>query len=338
MQILTSILELAHRDKPFFLAAGVFDGVHAGHREVLRTATEFCSSKLGELGVLTFEPHPAKVLRPDACPPRISSRREKHALLASLGAAFLLEIPFTKEFSQLLPEDFLGDLCSAGGVNFLGICAGTSWSFGKDRRGSAEFLHLFGGKHGFTFLGVPPVLFEGIPVSSSRIREMIGKGEVGEAAKCLLRPYILSGIVQTGAQLGRTIGFPTANLTWEQELLPADGVYAVRVEFEDTAVAGVANLGLRPTINPQSPHRVFEVHLLDFHGDLYGRHLRVSLHTRLRGERTFPSLAGLQKQIGEDILRAREWFATEHSELPSARLQKNPAPVTASNGLSNGTM
>lgn len=319
MEICRNLEELAQVNRPMVFAAGVFDGVHRGHAAVLREAARAAGTLEAELGVLTFHPHPASVLRPSSAPPLLLTRAEKHALLAGHGVSLLLELAFTPEFAALSAREFVQSLWQVSGGQLRGICAGETWSFGHQREGDMAFLAACGRELDFAVLSVPPLLVEGEPVSSTRIRRAIAAGHLALAAECLGRPVSLTGVVQKGAQLGRSLGFPTANLSLPAVQLPPDGVYAVRVHRGNFIHHGVANLGLRPTLRENTPRRVFEVHLLDFAADLYGEELRVELWQHLRAEKQFANLPELRQQIQEDASQARA-FLDQHpfKAAPSA--------------------
>jgi riboflavin kinase/FMN adenylyltransferase len=305
MEIFRNFAEFSPSAQPVVFAAGVFDGIHRGHEAVLEKTAEEAKLVGAVPGVLTFHPHPARILRPDACPPALLTRTEKHRLLADRGTRLLLEIEFTPEFAQLPASTFVQALCQACAGQLRGLCAGASWSFGRNREGTMSFLAEQGAALGFAVFPVDAVQVAGEAVSSTRIRRALTEGDLALAAACLGRPVQLTGVVQRGAELGRTIGFPTANLTLSDVQLPPDGVYAVKVHHAGCIHSGVANLGLRPTVQKNQPHRVFEVHLLDFSGDLYGQELHVDLCHYLRPEKKFPSLADLQEQIRLDAEMAR---------------------------------
>ncbi len=303
-QIHRSIAELATVRGPIVLAIGVFDGVHLGHRAVIQRALADARQMGGTAIVVTFDPHPIKVLRPEQAPRLLSSTPHKIRLIHELGAHCLLIIPFDQTFAALPPEQFIRELARAC-QPLREICVGHQWSFGKGRAGNLELLEKLGAQLGFEEVGVEAVQIDGQIVSSTLIRQAIETGDLATATKLLGRPFTLLGTVVKGDQLGRTLGFPTANLTAHNEQFPPNGVYAVTVGRGDQQHAGVVNIGVRPTIAHATGERVLEVHLLDFDGDLYGEDLELTFHQFLRPEIKFANLEALREQIVCDIAAAR---------------------------------
>lgn len=308
MQLLTSIDALAAVPGPIQLAIGFFDGVHAGHQEVIHHARTLAAASGGTAVVATFDPHPLQLLRPESAPRLLTSTRHKALIMERLGVSHLLVIPFDHTLAALPPEDFIGRIAAAARP-LGGIVVGKSWAFGRGRTGNLETLRLLGSRLGFTAHGIPPVTCGGEPVSSTRIRSAVERGDFPAAAQLLTRDYSLYGTVIQGRQLGRKLGFPTANLALEAGQLPPLGVYAVRALAGDRLLPGVANLGLRPTVEGSGTTRHFEVHLFDFSGDLYGQPLEVRFVQRLREELRFESLDQLKAQIAQDSTRARAILA-----------------------------
>jgi riboflavin kinase / FMN adenylyltransferase len=296
------------------LAAGVFDGVHRGHQAVIGRAVEL-APKLGpnvQAGVLTFSPHPTAVLRPESSPLLLTPGKEKSAHLAACGIDFILELPFTPELAALPAEDFLALLAPNRGLDkgqLRGVCCGQDWTFGYRRQGDLAYLRTAGDRLGFQVQGVAPLLDGPAPISSTRIRHALAAGALDEVERLLGRPYELVGTVVQGRQLGRKLGFPTANLPLPpNKALPPLGVYAVDGQTANGLFCGVANLGLRPTVDSGSVAPTFEVHLFDAVEDLYGQTLRVRLRQHLRSEQAFSSLEALQAQIATDTRQARAFF------------------------------
>lgn len=309
MKVYGSIPELAEVPGPVVLAVGVFDGLHLGHRSVLNRASEEAVAIGGTAVPLSFEPHPARILRPDAAPRLLTATRHKIGLLQELGFRQALILPFDQELAATHPDAFVGMLAAAARP-LAAICVGRTWCFGKGRTGNLERLAHLGAQLHFREIGVPEVEIEGEPVSSTRIRTAIAEGDLNRAKHLLGRPYTVMGEVIHGRQMGRTIGFPTANLRLFNEQLPPRGVYAVRVYGvqgtpPDLPLPGVANLGSRPTVDPMATDSCLEVHLLDFSGDLYGRALEVEFVEFLRPEQRFATVALLQNQIAKDAKHAR---------------------------------
>jgi riboflavin kinase/FMN adenylyltransferase len=294
--------------QPLHLALGVFDGVHVGHRAVIQAAQASARETGGSWGVVTFDPHPIRVLAPERAPRQLlASLDHKARLLERMGAEFLLALSFDRSLAALSARDFLGLLQQGGAI--ASISVGEDWRFGKGREGDVAFLRNMGEEHGFIVNALPPVMHEGERISSTRIRQSIRDGALANAAAMLGRPYGIEGVVIKGQQLGRTIGFPTANLALGEEQLPPDGVWAVHVTCGSDHWHGVANLGMRPTVD--GTQRVFEVHLFDAAPELYGKTLEVEFAHYLRGERKFDSLEALKAQIEQDALAARACLAAD---------------------------
>lgn len=309
MKLLRAIDELSGVPGPVHLAIGFFDGVHLGHQEVIRRASGAAEESGGTAVVMTFDPHPSRVLRPGAAPRLLTSTRHKALILERLGISHLLIAPFDEAFSKLTPEEFVSALKTAA-PSLADITVGKAWAFGQGRSGTVETLKTLGERYGFAARGVPPVVVGGEPVSSTRVRLAVERGDFPAAARLLGRDYSILGTVIQGRRLARKLGFPTANLEMETEQLPPLGVYAVKVSAEDGGVfKGVANLGLRPTVEESgSAKRHLEAHLFDFEGDLYGRTLEVRFIQRLREERRMNSLDELKEQIALDAAQARVVF------------------------------
>lgn len=305
MEILRSIGELAHVRGPVVLSIGVFDGVHLGHQAVLRRALVDAESVGGIAVALTFEPHPLRVLRPDRAPRLLTSAAHKARLIEAEGFSYLLVVSFDAEFAAQPPEVFVRSLAAAARP-LRQICVGENWAFGANRAGNVASLRALGVELGFEVAEVPAVQVDGATVSSTRIREAVERGDLDLAHTLLGRDYTVLGTVEPGAQLGRRIGFPTANLRAHNEQFPPDGVYAVRVLVEGRTWNGVANIGYRPTVASGEIERRLEVHVFDFDGDLYGRDLDVDFLHFLRGERKFDGLDALKAQIASDAAEARE--------------------------------
>ena len=306
MRVLGSIDALAEIPKPVVLAAGVFDGMHLGHRAVLETALAESRRLQAAAVALTFDPHPAAILRPDSVPRLLTPTPRKLRLIESLGIPVALVVDFNTGFAAMAAEEFIARLAAA--CRLAGICIGEGWVFGHRRQGNAALLRRLGSEKNFLTREVPPVLVDGTVVSSTLIRRALAAGRLSEAARMLGRPPSLAGTVLRGAGLGRKIGFPTANISPAPQQLPPDGVYAVRGRFDGQSHPGVANLGVRPTV-ADGPRRLLEVHLFDFSGDLYGRDLEVDFLEFLRPEKKFESLDALREGIARDAVAAREHHA-----------------------------
>ncbi|MGE0722925.1 MAG: bifunctional riboflavin kinase/FAD synthetase [Alphaproteobacteria bacterium] len=305
---------IRHWDEPAarlgaVVALGNFDGVHRGHQAVLARTRAIAAELGAPAGVLTFEPHPRQLFRPDDPPFRLTTFRIKARLIEALGLDVLYALAFDRAFSERTAESFIADVL-VGGFGVRHVVAGPDFVFGHRRQGSMTLLAERGRGLGFGVTAVEPVTAATGRVSSSRVRTLLQEGRPAEAAALLGRPWEVEGRVEAGHRRGRTIGFPTANLALGDSLRPATGVYAVEARLdapEAPAWCGVANFGRRPTVDGTSEW--LEVHLFDFAGDLYGKHLRVGFREYLRGERKFDGLPALTAQIAEDAARARALLA-----------------------------
>lgn len=307
MQVLHSIEELSAIPGPLALAIGVFDGVHLGHQEVIHAANEHAVQHQGSSVVLTFDPHPLRVLRPEAAPKLLCGDRHQQRIWGELGVRHLLVCPFTKETAATPAPDFVRRL--VGAAKPLGcISVGYTWSFGRNREGNIHLLTDMGQEHGFAVYGVPPVRVDGEVVSSTAIRESVAGGDFAKAARLLGRAYAVFGKIVEGRRLGRQLGFPTANVDVENEQLPPVGVYAVEARLEGLWMPGVANLGRRPTLG-DSGDLSLEVHLLDWSGDCYGQDMEVRFVRHLRSEMKFSGVDALSAQITQDVAAARAEFS-----------------------------
>lgn len=306
--VLRAIPELAGVPGPLVLAIGVFDGVHLGHRAVIDRALDDARKGGGNAVVVTFDPHPVRVLRPAHAPRLLTSTEHKLRLIRALGAARQLVIPFDHAFAATPPAEFVRALAAAA-QPLREICVGFEWSFGRDRAGNLALLEQLGAELGFAEVGVPVVVVEGEIVSSTLIRRAVERGDLARAAQMLGREFTILGTVVPGQRLGRTLGFPTANLSAHNEQFPPDGVYAIECQRGDQRLRGVANIGVRPTLAHAAGERLLEVHLFDFEADLYGEDLEVTFHRHLRPELKFPNLEALRAQIARDAEDARAVFA-----------------------------
>jgi riboflavin kinase / FMN adenylyltransferase len=295
---------------------GNFDGVHLGHRRIL----EAVANRAREAGrpsvAITFEPHPLAVLRPDHAPRRIQTLRQKEEAIEALGIETLLVIPFTRDFSLTEPEDFVrGFLCERLGAAELYL--GDHFAFGRGKRGDIALLKRMGPECGFTAEGVEEVFAAGEPISSTRIRNALERGDVADANAMLGRDYELDGIVSKGERVGHKIGYPTINLAPENDFHPSQGVYVTRIEIPSFGrqFGGVTNIGRRPTLY-EDFRTVIETYVFDFAANVYGEKVRLFFLDRLREEKKFPSLEALTEQIGRDIEEARSYLARRASEMP----------------------
>jgi riboflavin kinase / FMN adenylyltransferase len=307
MEILRSIPELSRSPGPLFLAIGVFDGVHRGHQAVISTSADHAHAANGTPVVVTFDPHPEKILRPESAPHLLSATQHKIALIRALGVGHLLIINFEKQFAATEPEDFVEQLV-AHSKPLREICVGHEWSFGKNRRGNLELLKKLGSKFNFGVVGVPPIKANDEVVSSTAIRQAIERGDFARAAAMLGREYTILGTVTHGDNLGKKIGFPTANLSAHSEQFPPNGVYAAEALIQDELHRGVGNLGVRPTVASGKSERVLEIHLFDFNRDIYGKDVEVRFVKFLRPEQKFANIETLAAQIRRDVDQARELY------------------------------
>jgi len=308
MQILRLIPELSQLPGPLFLAIGVFDGVHLGHQAVISTSAEHARAANGTPVVVTFDPHPEKILRPDKAPHLLTATPHKIALIRTLGVRHLLITPFDEQFAATEPEEFVQQLARHS-QRLSEICVGHEWSFGRNRRGNLELLKKLGAQFDFNVVGIPPVTANSEIVSSTTIRRAIEGGDLKKAATMLGREYTILGTVVHGDDLGKKIGFPTANLSAHSEQFPPNGVYFAEARLDDIVYPGVVNLGYRPTISSGRSDRTLEIYLLDFDRDIYGKDLELRFVRYLRREEKFESVDALVQQIERDVQQARELAA-----------------------------
>lgn len=309
MKIVTQIGDLGRVYSKTAIALGTFDGIHIGHQRIIRSAVELARVAGGSSVVFTFSNHPLSIVAPERCPPFLLTQEDKARLIEELGVDLLVSIPFTATFLKLSPHEFVTLLVKH--LSPVHIVVGPNYTFGYKSAGTPETLKEIGAKAGFSVQIEQAVCIDDKLVSSTYIRSLIAAGKVAEARKFLGRPPLLSGEVVHGEARGRILGYPTANIkTAEGMLLPADGVYAVRLLVGDIYYDGVANVGRNPTFNGQ--HRRVEVFLFGFEGSLYGKTVTVTFWERLRGEMVFANADELKRQISQDIQMAR----TYHQAFP----------------------
>lgn len=288
--------------EPCALAIGNFDGVHLGHQALLEKLVEVAKARNIKSAVMTFEPHPREFFTPDKAPARLASLREKLEHFARAGVDIVYLCRFNRRFAALTGEEFISQVLVKG-VNAKAILVGEDFRFGAGRAGGVADIV----KAGLALITLPQVDFaeQGIQqrVSSTRVRDALAAGQPEVAEKLLGRPYSISGKVIYGAQLGRKLGFPTANVHMRHERPALTGVYAVKLD----GLNGVANLGVRPTI-AGIPKLLLEVNLFDFNGDLYGKHVHVEFCQKIRDEMKFDGLDALKAQIAKDVAVARQYF------------------------------
>jgi riboflavin kinase/FMN adenylyltransferase len=303
VQVFTHTAELAGRMTYGVAAVGVFDGIHLGHQRIIREIVERARRRQGSAVVLSFYPHPQKVINPAAAPPLLQTFEQQAELLEALGVDFLVRLEFTRELSLLTPEEFVRGILA--GAGFREIHVGENFRFGRGRQGDFAALRALGAEAGFQTWPTPVVTFRGERVSSTRIRRLLLEGKVHQAKRLLGRPYQMRGTVVRGAQRGATLGFATANLKPDNELIPAVGVYVSRVQVDGQDYVGATNIGYRPTVHVfTEPVPTVESHLIGFEGDLYGRSMTLDFCVRLRPERRFDSVDALIRRVRKDILWA----------------------------------
>jgi riboflavin kinase/FMN adenylyltransferase len=296
-------------DRGSVVAIGNFDGVHRGHQAVVSEAKRIAAKLGAPTSVLTFEPHPRSFFRPNDPPFRLTPMRLKARALEALDVDLLFVVRFDAEFASFSAERFVAEVLGKAGLAAKHVVTGYDFVFGKGRAGNAVLLERLAKEHGYDYTALSPVAAEsGEIYSSTQIRAYLQQGKPKHAARLLGRPWEIEGRVETGQQRGRTIGFPTANVRLTDVLQPAHGVYAVRAGIDQGANTqwfdGVANFGSRPTVDGKNVW--LEIHLFDFDGDLYGKHLRVAFMDFLRAELKFASFDALKEQIAKDSQAARE--------------------------------
>jgi riboflavin kinase / FMN adenylyltransferase len=288
------------------LGLGNFDGLHRGHQKILERVARGAAERDATPVVMTFEPHPTRVVRPDKAPPLLMTPAQKLEALARAGMRGAATVRFTPEMAMWPPEVFVQQVLVEW-LHVSEVWVGANFLFGHDRAGNFSLLRLLGARYGFRAEKIDPVRYKDFVVSSTRVRRLIGEGRVDEAATLLGRHYFVDGTVVHGLQRGRLLGFPTANLDTENELIPPNGVYATLVTLDGVIFPSVTNIGVRPTFHQPSA-TVIEAHLLDVELDLYDRRLRLAFLQRIRDERTFDDIDALKAQIAADVARARTLF------------------------------
>jgi riboflavin kinase/FMN adenylyltransferase len=283
------------------LTIGTFDGVHLGHKTILNEVVQHTIKEGGESVLITFEPHPRKLLHPDQPLRMLTPLDQKIALISEAGIQHIVVAPFTKEFSQLSAKEYISEFLVKH-FHPKSIVIGYDHHFGHDRTGDISLLKQLEDEYDYRVFEITAQLIQDAAVSSTKIRQAVEQGRVSNAADMLGRYYSLSGKVVKGAQVGRTMGFPTANIqpSEPEQLLPAKGVYAVLVVHDGKEYKAMLNIGFRPTVNDPVPSLHIEANLLDFDGNLYDKALEVKFVHFLREEQKFPSLEALKEQLGKD--------------------------------------
>lgn len=304
MKIIQAPSECRAAGKRVCLAIGFFDGVHLGHQQIIRQTIADARQHDGFAVVLTFDKHPNAIVAPEKTPPLIYSLPQKLRVIQSLGTDDILLTKFDKPFSQQSGEEFIRALARNLG-KIHSICVGANFVFGHKRSGNVELLKKLGDELHFHVHGLSAVSLDGQAVSSTRIREAIRAGNLDGASQMLARPYAICGNVVTGDKLGRSLGFPTANLDVAGLVLPPNGVYTAITRHEGRLYHAALNIGIRPTVADGRQLRV-EAHLLDFDGELYGHELELEIGEKLRDEKKFGSPQELKEQIAKDVAAVRQ--------------------------------
>ena len=310
MKIFNAIQEFSSPAKTI-VTLGTFDGVHKGHKRLLHRLINSSDAMGCESTVLTFFPHPRMVLQPDADVKLLNTISEKAALLEESGIKNLIIHPFSREFSRITAEAFVKDIL-VGRLNISKIIIGYDHRFGRNRTATTQDLIRMGHEYGFEVEEVSALEVDDIAVSSTKIRHALTNGDIAMANDYLGYPYFISGTVTTGKQLGRTIGYPTANIAINEnyKLLPAQGVYAVSALINNTTVLGMMNIGTRPTVDGITP--TTEVNFFNFDADIYGAELKINLHHRLRSEQKFDGLDALKAQLAQDKINSLDYFKAKY--------------------------
>lgn len=288
------------------LALGNFDGLHRGHQKIIERVRRGAADRNGAALVLTFDPHPPRVVRPDKAPPLLMTMPQKLDGLSRAGLTGTAVVRFTEAFSQWSPDAFVRQVL----VEWLRVSevwVGADFLFGHERAGTFSVLRALGAQYGFRAEKIDPVRYKEFVVSSTRIRRLVAEGRVDEAGALLGHHYAIGGTVVHGAARGRLLGFPTANLSTDNELVPPTGVYATAAEIGGTRWPAVTNIGVRPTFESAGAVTI-ETHVLGLDADVYGAPLSLSFIQRLRDERRFPDVDALKEQIQADVRRARRLF------------------------------
>ncbi|MGR3809801.1 bifunctional riboflavin kinase/FAD synthetase [Jiulongibacter sp. NS-SX5] len=308
MKVYRSIKEFTTL-KNAVVTSGTFDGAHLGHHKIISMLKETAAKTGGESVVLTFWPHPRLIVSPNSQKIKLlSTLDEKIELLENLGVDHLVVLPFTREFSELSSEKYVEDILISG-IGTQTLVIGYDHRFGKNREGGFDYLQRNANRFKIDLVEIPRQEIESLTISSTKIREALISGDVKTANGLLGRPYSFEGLVKKGRQLGRTIGFPTANVhvAKKYKLIPANGVYAVRVYLRNSELNGVMNIGERPTVDGKGITQ--EVHILDFDDDIYGETLKVEIIDFIRDEQKFDGVESLIKQINSDCEKARTILA-----------------------------
>src|SRR5512132_3502144 len=289
------------------LALGNFDGLHRGHLKIIERVRRGAAEHGGTPMAMTFDPHPSRVVRPDKAPPLLMTKEQRLEALEHAGIAAVAVVRFTHELSQWDPETFVRTVL-AEWLRVSEVWVGANFLFGHDRSGNFSTLRTLGQRYGFRADKIDPVRYKEFVVSSTRVRRLVAEGRMDEAGALLGHQFYVDGRVVAGKRRGRELGFPTANLETDNELLPPNGVYATMTTIDGIVHPSITNVGLRPTFG-DTTKTMIEAYVLGFHGDLYGRQVRLGFVQRLRDERKFEDVDALRAQIEADVRRAERLFA-----------------------------
>ncbi|MBI5640157.1 MAG: bifunctional riboflavin kinase/FAD synthetase [Nitrospirae bacterium] len=306
MILITDLNSITTKFQNSIITLGNFDGLHLGHQELIKMIISRARETDGTSLVVTFRPHPLKILAPEKCPPLISIYEEKIRLFERLGIDVLVKIPFNVDFSTMPPRDFVKNiLCDMLGAKEIYV--GYNYRFGKGREGNIQMLKKLGEELGFTVREVEQISIGSEVISSTKIRQLLKDGEVEHASRLLGRSYAITGIVVRGDGRGKGLGFPTANIVPKHMIIPANGVYAVRLFVRDRLYDGIANIGLRPTFSKET--LTVEVNIFNFNEDIYSEEVSLFFISRIREEKKFHGAGELVRQIEKDLIKAKEILA-----------------------------
>ncbi|MEE8349328.1 MAG: bifunctional riboflavin kinase/FAD synthetase [Acidobacteriota bacterium] len=307
MQIIQSLTDFPRSLSYPVMTIGVFDGVHSGHQLILDRLSQRAREKKGTSVLLTFTPHPQKIISPAQAPLLLQTRHQKERILETKDVDIMLRLPFTRRLSLYSPSEFARQILHNHGIREIHV--GSNFRFGHRRSGNIATLASLGEEFRFEVHEIVPVYHHQTRISSSYIRRLLSAGRTTLARRLLGRPYQIEGIVVRGSGQGAQLNFPTANLDLENELIPATGVYVSRAHLNGNTYPAVTNIGHRPTLREQTSHTpVVEPHLLDFEENIYGKHMKLDLCFRLRSEKQFESVEDLKRQIGKDVERTRRYM------------------------------
>ena len=283
-------------------AIGVFDGVHKGHQKILKKAVSAASALSMKALVITFHPHPRRIIDPDSKINFLTTTAHKSRLIEKIGVDFLLDLKFTKKLSEMKAEDFVSKVL-VGKLNIKALVVGKDFLFGRGGEGNFRLLKDIGKRYGFNVFGIEPSRIKGVQVSSTKIRKAIERGDLATASLMLGRPVSVLGTVVKGRKVGRRLGFPTANINPHHEAIPPGGVYAVEAKVLGKKYTGVLNIGIRPTFDLKKEPAI-ELYIFKFKRNIYGKDVEVIFRHKIRDERKFASPEALKDQIKKDIIRA----------------------------------